>query len=324
MRKRLHATRQHRAGGRRRAQRFLAALGLLCGGLTLSTPASAYVPSTTNVSGKPLRWTGSNCVFIQVNTRGSDDISDGSDVAAVLSSINRWHDVVSSCSYMRFNAVEGSADAVADFQNGGENINTVNFVESGWKTLRDHDPAAAGLTTIHFVDDRESSRDGKIIDADIELNGEFFEFTAEAGGVQGKTDIENTVVHELGHVLGLDHPCDDGLRTPIPKDHLGNTIPKCFPAGALTQELRDRTMFNFADPAEVKKRTPEADDILGVCETYPLADNPGVCAPSNVGGSSGCALTAVTAPLGGERPTLPFTLLALFGAAVLGVVFRRR
>ncbi|MCK5796398.1 MAG: hypothetical protein KAI47_04400 [Deltaproteobacteria bacterium] len=278
--------------------------------------ANAYVSSTTNTSHKALGWSGSNCIFLRVNSEGSDDIQDGSDVAAVHRAIKRWHDVT-SCSYLRFNILDDTKTATATFNQKGPNENTVNWVEKEWTTLPNHDPAAAGLTTIFFVDDPGSPRDGKILDADIELNGEFFTFSAQAAGVLGTTDIENTVVHELGHVMGLDHPCDDDLRDPIPKDNKGHTIPKCFPFSALSQEMRDVTMFNFADSGETQKRTPEADDILGICETYPKNRDPGVCEPANVGGGGGgCALTKDT-----DEPIVPLLLLAL-GSLVIAL--RRR
>jgi hypothetical protein len=38
-------------------------------------------------------------------------------------------------------------------------------------------------------------------------------------------------------------------------------------------------MFNFTQPEEILKRTPEADDVAGFCTRYPLADDPGTCQP---------------------------------------------
>lgn len=280
--------------------------------------AWAYVPSTTNKSIKPLKWTGSNCIFLRINSQGSADINDGSDVAAVRSAVQRWANSAGGCSYLRFNVLDDLPDAKATFSRSGPNENTVSWVEKGWISERNHDRDAAGLTTVFFVDDPGSARDGKILDADVELNGEFFSFSAAVSGVAGKTDVENTVVHELGHVMGLDHPCDDGLRNPVPKDHLGETIPKCFPLGQLSQAMRDATMFNFADPMEVKKRTPETDDVLGICQTYPSEQNPGSCAPAETTPDTGCAA------IPRSPRELPLTLMLLLFALAIGTLLRRR
>jgi len=288
--------------------------------MLLAWPAArvdAYVASTTNTSQKPLRWTASNCIMLRIDKAGSDDLKDGSDLAAVRASVEAWHKKIAGCSFLRFSLLEDADNATASFSKEGGNENTVNWVETGWKKVREHDPSAAGLTTVFFVDDPDSARDGKILDADIELNGENFAFSAGPAGVPGKTDVMNTVVHELGHVMGLDHPCDDGLRSPVPKDHLGKAIPKCFPSGKLTQEMRGVTMFNFANPAEVKKRSPESDDVLGICQTYPREQDPAVCAPADTGVSKGCSVAPAT------RSALPLPLLLLAFAGVAGLLRRR-
>lgn len=242
--------------------------------LLATTHAAGYVPSTTNASQKRLRWTGSNCVLVRRNSAGSADISDGSDLVAIARAADNWLQATSHCSYMRFNLLEPSPDAVPGFNKEGPNENVVYWVEKGWEE-RGHDPQAAGITTVFFVDSKESERDGKILDADMELNGQFFVFSTR--DEVKKTDVENTVTHEMGHILGLDHPCDDGTRSPVPKDHTGAVIPKCPPGNPLPQWMKDITMYNFAEPGETKKRTPEADDILGVCETYPPQERPSQC-----------------------------------------------
>ena len=56
---------------------------------------------------------------------------------------------------------------------------------------------------------------GRILDADVEMNNFNFAFTvdgtapATAAG-RPVADVQNTLTHELGHLLGLDHTCYDG------------------------------------------------------------------------------------------------------------------
>src|SRR4029079_18214158 len=76
----------------------------------------------------------------------------------------------------------------------------------------------------------------------------------------------------------LDHTCWTG-SPPQPIDGDGNPVPACNPASALPPEVTEATMYNFAQPEEITKRTPEADDITGACTRYPVASDPGTCAP---------------------------------------------
>ncbi len=289
--------------------RLLLALTLLCG----SGLAHAYVPSTTSKTQTRLRWFGSNCVIVRINSNGSDDVSDGSDVAAVKRALENWRKATASCSFLRFQLLDDSPTAAAAFDKNAVNENVIAWVESGWK----HDPQAAALTTVYFIEKEGAENDGQILDADIELNGERFHFATT--GAADKTDVENTVTHELGHLMGLDHPCNDGSRTPAPMDHTGATIPSCFPAYKLTQWIKDATMYNFADPGEMKKRSPETDDIAGICQTYPLGSDPKTCGPPpDYRDDGGCAISAPAASR--LHVGLPLWLLLL----ALALYARRR
>ncbi len=142
----------------------------------------------------------------------------------------------------------------------------------------DHDGRVIAVTTSTF-----DEVTGRVVDADIELNGPAWRFTASEGVACGEgetvgcvaTDVQNTVTHELGHVLGLDH-------TPIPQ----------------------ATMYASAPVGELEKRTLDGDDVEAICTIYP-ADAPtltcsaalrpsptvyGGCGCSGGGGGAGGAL----------------------------------
>lgn len=266
--------------------------------LLLGSPAHAYVPSTASVSGVALRWTKTNCVKIIANSAGSDDIAGDSELEAVDAAVENWNTVVASCSYLRLEALPHSTTAAAGYVQGESNTNSVNFFErrcSDGETSSDscwsHDKSASGITTVFYVDDPSSANDGRIVDADIELNGASYSFATN--GSLNATDVENTLTHEIGHLMGLDHPCEDQGRTgdDIPKDNQANSIPLCNTIHSKDPaSMRALTMYNFAENGEVIKRTPEQDDIDAVCATYPTAADPMVC--GDVTDDGGCAVQA--------------------------------
>ncbi len=114
-----------------------------------------------------------------------------------------------------------------------------------------HGAEAVALTTTTY-----SSDDGTLVDADIEVNDApppgGFDFSAEtATPLAGTSDVENTVTHEVGHFIGLDHNCG----------YAG--APPCTPA------LEAGVMFASATPGETTKRTLKADDVTAICHVYP-------------------------------------------------------
>jgi MYXO-CTERM domain-containing protein len=109
-----------------------------------------------------------------------------------------------------------------------------------------HTLGALAITTVTF-----DANSGRLLDADIEVNDVAFDFTTcdpEAPGCTVSFDLENTLTHELGHVLGLDHPPNDA--------------PGAFEA----------TMFASASRGDVEKRSLADDDIAGLCTLYPAGD----------------------------------------------------
>jgi MYXO-CTERM domain-containing protein len=100
-------------------------------------------------------------------------------------------------------------------------------------------------------------------------------------------------------VVGLDHTCDDGMLDPPPVDHTGAELPNCYPVLQLDPAIRQATMFNFAEPGEIDKRTLEPDDQAGICALFPLAQDPGRCEPVPPIAPRTCA-TGPAAPAPGQ------------------------
>lgn len=123
------------------------------------------------------------------------------------------------------------------------------------------DSRVIALTTVSYVDGT-----GEIVDADIELNawagtgpsppGYYFTCvdppapTCTAPGDAGciTMDVQNTVTHEAGHVLGLGH-----------------------------STVSTATMYASAPIGETSKRTLAPDDVAGICAIYPAGAPTSVC-----------------------------------------------
>lgn len=103
-----------------------------------------------------------------------------------------------------------------------------------WATLPDHDSHALALTLIWH-----DKKTGEILDVDMELNGGAGTFTdcdkTKCSGAQ--IDLQNTVTHEAGHLLGLGH-------STVP----GSTMQASTTSGP-----------------EISKRSLEDDDKAGYC-----------------------------------------------------------
>jgi hypothetical protein len=281
-------------------------------GVKVLASPPGYVRTGPTKAGHYLYWE-SGCVFVTVDAAGTKEIAGDTEFAVIDQSIATWNNGVASCSYMQIINQGRKAMEV-----GRDRINLIKFRDVSWcRPATKDDPAhchpdsAAGITTVTYVDDASSSRDGAIVDADIELNGVDFALSVNgqtAGTANCNAELQNTLTHELGHLLGLEHTCL-AAGDPPRVDDKGNAVPLCSMA---TTAQQNATMFNFQECGENKKETLEPDDIAGVCGIYPTASDPGTCEPLDDGG--GCCNT-------GSGPAGP---LALIGFLAMAGFWRRR
>jgi hypothetical protein len=162
-----------------------------------------------------------------------------------------------------------------------------------------HKTNVLAMTSITFV-----HRTGEIVDADIELNADLYEFTdCHKRPVMclssSRFDTNNTMTHEFGHVAGFDHPeiLEDGTMM---------------------------TMYAESAPGEITKRWLSEEDISGITFLYPQGQETPDCfglaraQPSqfHVGLDTGCSQTKNT------HEWLLFSLLAMFALLQRKRLFR--
>lgn len=202
-----------------------------------SGQARAFVRS--HVEGEPslyLYWSSRNvAVFIQQN--GSEDVDPGAMRAAVLRSLTTWSANGCTDLYLHWGGMTASTETNLT-SSEPDMVNALVWREAGqWP--EDVGPGTLALTTLVY--DRAI---GAIIDGDIDFNGEDFYWTANDERSQDDTDVQNTVTHELGHLIGLDHSDDP-----------------------------DSTMFGGTQAGEITKRDLGDDDLTALCYMYPDGDD---------------------------------------------------
>jgi hypothetical protein len=264
------------------------------------------VRTTTRKSGAPLYWAKS-CALILRAAEGTSGIAGDGEQQVILDSLEVWNTAIASCSYMNL------VDAGAVTQEVGRDFkNLIKFRDDTWcRPAVDGDPErcfngqAAGVTTVTFVDEPTDERDGEIVDADIELNNVTFKITVNgqgSGSASCAADLKNTLVHELGHLLGLEHTCRSG-NEPERVDHNGDPVPLC--TSTSDPVITEATMYPFQACGETKKASLEPDDLQALCMSHPKAEDPGECGPPDDLSGGGCCSAS-------GDPTQPLLLGGLF------------
>lgn len=198
--------------------------------------------------GAPLYWE-SSCVDIYVQQDGAPGQHLGwQDTAnSVQLAIDTW--LAADCGggatpSLQVNLMGPVECDAAEYNSEGRNANIVLFREHDWPTTSDAPSDAIAKTWPSF----ELGGDGRLWDADIELNAFDYVFTTD--GSEGR-DLDDVILHELGHWLGLDH-----------------------------SKARDSVMrFDYSGTGSAPELS--FDDELGICAIYPPGRAPSStsCAP---------------------------------------------
>lgn len=205
--------------------------------LVVATPASAYklLGAAWDADRGP--------VPFHLEPNGSDDVDDGSDLDAVRSAFRRWSCVAGS----RLRLVEGEGPGAKEGESG-DGRNSVFWDEDGTFGLG---VATLGVTL------GPSSSEGEALErtfATIVFNGvhHAWSTTDELSAASDTVDVESIAVHEAGHWIGLDHPCEDAAET-VCKGPDEAVMHPTYPGGLL-RELRND------DEAGARALYPQDDD----------------------------------------------------------------
>lgn len=217
------------------AMRRRLALGVVFAGslISMTSLAHAYRRRTVDdlPEGAPLFWERRSIEFRDEFTR-IPNVESNAARLALGASLATWSHA-GDCTDIALTHI-GQADTDRTNLSGGapDRENRVVFRATDWP-LR-VGPQTLAVTTLIY---RRAS--GEIVDADIDVNAVNHPWSALTVPA-GTNDIENTLTHEFGHVLGFAH-----------------------------SDVLEATMFAHADLDETLKRDLAPDDLDAVCTVYP-------------------------------------------------------
>jgi hypothetical protein len=205
-----------------------------------SIHAQGFVRSTTK-TGIEVSWF-ERCLPYSFDPAGSQNLSMLQIQKTADLSFGEW--AFQECTNLAFSN-QGIGTSSFGFELGAHNENLIIFrsTPNTWV----HDPNILGLTTLTMCQNESPACPaGTILDGDIELNEAHFNFTASDQAVS--FDLENTLTHEIGHLIGFDHSLDE-----------------------------NSTMYASAPEGEIEKRDLNTVDIDGLCLVYPSDGTGTVC-----------------------------------------------
>ncbi|MFZ5469488.1 MAG: myxosortase-dependent metalloprotease, MXAN_2677/MXAN_2678 family [Myxococcota bacterium] len=278
------------------------------------TPAAAFVSALCLAQAPPyvrsrvtnadpdshcLWWREETNIEFRQHQRGNDETTGDTEFAAVSAAFASWLAVMNGCGSLRF--TEGPRTTLTSIghdplSESNENIvlfrtrmctDLVGSSDQCWRDddcMNQYDCWAYARGTIALTTTVFDPQSGRVLGGDFELNSVSFIFTTVdappcVSPVFNQscvaTDVQNTMTHEIGHLLGLDH-------TPAP----GSTMNASAPAG------------------ETSKRAIDPGSQQFICDTYPPGKPSRDCVILQAdgtlgaaeGGCAGCA-TAASSPM---------------------------
>jgi hypothetical protein len=130
-------------------------------------------------------------IRVSLDNRGSADLSLAQSEQALVAALNAWQGV--SRQNMKFEYA-GTASLHGSSTDG---VNSIQWIESGW-AYSSHTLAVTRYS--YWLEDPPT-----LVDADILMNGDQFRWTTNNADNRSRIDTTQTLIHELGHLLGISH-----------------------------------------------------------------------------------------------------------------------
>lgn len=196
--------------------------------------ANAWVQNRTD-SGARVHW-ATPSIPMYVNVNSCRDVSPEDVATAVVASAKTWEEATrpgdsAPCADVNFVLRTTDATDTAAYTHRTRKDDGVNRVV--WHHEAWHDRSSTFALTKVFFD----VPTGEILETDMDINAVNYHW----GTAPGDADIQNTLTHEFGHILGFSHSPSE-----------------------------DSAMYANSYPGDVRKRNLSPDDIDGVCTVYPL------------------------------------------------------
>lgn len=202
-------------------------------------------------------------VALVAQAAGSARTPGETEFSALEAAVETWARKSRQCSDFALGVAGRSESTEVGYVQGGQNENLVLYREARCGDVvpaADSCPAEGGCGNLYncwehgegilaLTTTTYSVRTGALVDADVEMNAAPWLFTTVASPAcaEGQdattcvsTDVQNTLTHELGHVLGFDHVEDPSS-----------------------------TMAATAPPGELSKRLIDPGTGTGFCVAYP-------------------------------------------------------
>lgn len=193
-------------------------------------------------------WTESNrCLPIVIDDGLSALSDDGGE--RVQQAYQAWSDPCTDVSFIFRTASELGLPTGVDLveaNEAGGNYNVITAADTEEELARIEELRGLVAVTLALY----IRQTAEIVDADVILNFQRFDFSTDAASCSDAFDLAGTITHEAGHVLGFGHTLDV-----------------------------DATMYGDALTCETHKRDLNETDREGLCSVYPAGGPTRTCEP---------------------------------------------
>lgn len=240
--------------------------------LVLTMAISQYIRTKTDdtaVLAQCLWWKGGTNFVYQQSVQGEPKVQGDDEFAAVATSFATWQQQLTACGSLTLTEGARTPSRTVGYLVNGQNENIIVFrTKRCTEVLTSNDPCWSTSTCGNSADCWEhsdsaiaitstsyTSSTGRDLDSDVELNSPNFRFTV---GAPVLTDVQNTMTHEVGHILGLAH-----------------------------YNMPGSTMSLSAELGETSKRTLDVGSKQFICDVYAKGRPSKMCQIPTVGADLG-------------------------------------